>query len=591
MADEMKSGFSVTINFAEGEILTPAKLSAITAQLKKVAEELEGAVGDVHGASWPYTAASTTTLSPAWGREATSALALDGGPERKLDIANIARAIGPMSNLNPTMLNGTQSITEATPVGVHEFALRYPVSGFVSAVTSTDTALGSFVATPDLISIAGDYSITQTGKVFSYSPTVGGTIIYNTNCNEWNGGKNYNIARFNVIPDINQLSVGSGVSLSALDVNGRRVASFPVVTQQQTNVDHDSTTLGTEDINYGRTPSLPKVLVDNFIAGDEIPQGFLYLKNYTTGEVYEEGIYYYNDVDSIELSDIDLVSAIAAGHKFCVITVGTDITTSIDDLRNKTRHTHDRTHGEPFVDVDGISGILKYGSATNSKAFVLSNMPGNFAPQYLHRDGWYSGNDDNANENNIMRGHLVLGPTAGVALGTPSAASFAMVFGDSTTGIGDLTVPKVWRAVTDELWVHGGNAAVILSSQVESYIRSFAGESVVGVWAKEFDINYSWNTPSGVGDSAYRNVNSLAGAYMDNIETFEWYSVQLHLQDAVGDWYGGTVTPNGTLTRVFEYSWDYTAGVSTLLLKIADDGFGDPPGITGARLVIHYKSE
>jgi hypothetical protein len=594
MADELKSGFSVTINFAEGEILSPAKLTAITAQLKKVAEELEAAAGDIHGDSWPYTAASTTTLSPAWGREADSVAALDGGPERKLDIANIGRAIGPMSNLNPTMLSGSQSITEVVPVGVHEFSLRYPVEGIVLAVTSTDAAHVDMKLAPYLIVNSGDWAVTQAGKVFSYDATSGGTITYTTNPEKWNGGKNYSIAEFNVIPDINQLNVGNGVSLSALDVNGRRVASFPVITQQQTNVDHDSTTLGTEDMNYGQIARLPKVLVDNLTAGDEIPAGFLYLKNYTTGEVYTEGVYYYNDENSIELSDIDLVSAIAAGHKFCVITVGTDITTSIDDLRNKTRHSHDRTHGEPFVDVDGITGIHASGSATNSKVFVPSNMPGNFAPQYLHRDGWYSGNDDNANENNIMRGHLVLGPSAGGVLGSSSAASFALVFGDGTSGIADFTVPKIWRAVTDDLWLNSPTGLTVRAS--EDITLSGAGSTSSIIMDPGYgSIPFAMFSAEGTFTSAATNTareltdgaNTTYAGEIDSVNDKEWLSVQVWLALAGDTHYrSGNRTGYNNPDKSVLFSFDRIAGVSKLYITVGADYASQACPM---KLVITYK--
>lgn len=620
MADELNSGFSITINFSAGEILTPAKLSAITAQLKAVAENLEAAVGDIHGSSWPYTSASTTTLSPAWARERDSDAALDDQVERKLDIVNLGRIIGPSSNLNPMALSGETSITEIVPVGVNEFSLNYPVSGDVANITTTDTSLSVFKDTPEEIVSASQWSVTQDGKVFSYTPTAGGTITYLTNPAEWAGGPNPVIAEFNVLPDINQLSVGSGVSLSGLDGNGRRTASLPTITYQQSNFAGDSSALDDADINYGQSLRLPAVLVDNLTVGDEIPSGFLYLKNYTTGEMYTNGIYYYNDENSILVENVDLTSAISANHKFCIVTVGVDITTSISDLQMKSRHTHDRTFGESFVDVVGISGILRYQNDSSKLPYAPSNMPGNWFPQYLHRDGCKTDYDNNVNQNNSLRGHLVLSPLTHILGGTTE--TYALCFGDV---YGNASVPSI-RRVNSGLAIY--SHADISSTADDDYSvtalgdMSFQSSNEVSLLALAGDLNLStiggnivtaghthfdknngfrstmtlngqglnvWAYNGAISTSLDLNVakavndDASVGSAMADIEDYHWADVSVWLSEDGETW----IPTRDSTTQHYVYSFVKPTGNRTTLnlTRTSSSLLGATPFI---RIVVWY---
>jgi hypothetical protein len=143
----------------------------------------------------------------------------------------------------------------------------------------------------------------------------------------------------------------------------------------------------------------------------------------------------------------DLTDDITAGHAFSVFTVGNDITSAIDDLRVKSYHNHDRRFGEPFVDIDSISGFIKEPGLTGS--WVPSEITGNFAPQYLHRDGYLGGVDESLNDMNAMRGPLLMGGK--VSPGDPlidnTNSSHAILFGKPTTQIygtsgGDLRIEQ-----------------------------------------------------------------------------------------------------------------------------------------------------
>jgi hypothetical protein len=410
MGDKLRQGISVLTTFVEGEQPSPAKLNSITAQLRFAAEQLEKAVGDIRGESWPYTSATTTTLSQKWGKGRATGVALAGAPERKLDIVNLARLVGPSSNLNPQMIAGETSVEDNVPVGVHEFSLQYPVSGTVDGTNPafTDVALTTFVSVISSLANTGEYHVTAEGKVFCVTATVGGVATYTTNPTEWGGGVAYHGATFNVIPDPNQVQAGgAALAFSAPDAAGARTITLPLIQYQQHDINGTFTSLDDEDINYQQQLELPAVLQENFAPGDIIPDGFLFLKNETTGEFYVDAVYSYFGPTAVVIGDIDISEDIANGHSFSIVTVGTDITTSIDDLRTKSRHAHDRRYGEPFAALDGVTGFLT--QAGNSGPFVPSEIPGSFAPQYLHRDGYAAGVDANLNDSNVMRGALGLG--------------------------------------------------------------------------------------------------------------------------------------------------------------------------------------
>lgn len=413
MSDKLRQSVSVVPEFVDGEQPEAAKLNSIGAQLRRAAEQLEEAVGDIHGESFPYLAGSTTRLSLGWGRAQTSSGSLSGAVERALDISNLGRLVGPSSNLNPTMM-GPATPTDIIPVGVHEFPLRYKPAGPITDTQPTfsdTTVFASRKSDASNLVDNGDYHVTGEGKVYTALPTTGGTATYSVDSRLWQGGNGgYTDARFNVLPDPNQIGNGGpGLSFGAKDSQGRYPVTLPVVTHQGKNITGSSIALDSADLNNGYQLEVPKVLVDSFIVGDKIPAGFLFLRNVTTNAFFEDAEYFYNGTTSILVGNVELDDQITAGDSFVFITVGTDITTSIADLRDKAFHTHDRTYGEPFVSLSGITGFLE--SAGNTGLWVPSQIPGNFAPQYLHRDGYNVGVDNNLNDRNAMRGPLMLGST------------------------------------------------------------------------------------------------------------------------------------------------------------------------------------
>lgn len=459
MADKFRSGISALPEFVDGENPSATKFSSTGVQAKRALNLLEKAVGDLWGESWPYRDDSSHHMTQPYGRELGTGDRLAGASVygRPLDIVNLARLVGPASNLNPQVLPlEAKSITdEVIASGVHEFSLAYPPDD-PSLVTFTDpgSALQSYKGSPELLAANGDYHCTDDGVVYCFKATGSGTkATYATSPLTRGGGTHYPGARFNVIPDPNQVEAGSSeqLAISGPDGDGRYQIQLPRITHQV----HDSTEVSTalsaaRDPNYNVQLSLPTYLVDVLSSGDTIPEGLVLLRNNTTGEIYKDATYLYSDLDTLEVQGVDLGDGYLE-QDFSLLVVGTDITTTLSALSWRLfRHDHSRGHGEPGVPVSGLTGILA--QAGLSGVFCPSEMPSNHFPQFLHRDGWRSGYDDaNANDQNCMRGPLVMG----LSVGTPGSyladtgESFRLRFGSGTKS------PSLHRGGNNALWILG----------------------------------------------------------------------------------------------------------------------------------------
>ena len=422
MADKKISGNSVDIVWTDGEQLVANKLNAYSAILSRVSSELEKAVGDVWGESYPYSDASSTKLTLEYGRKLNDAGSLPGAEESYLDIANIARLIGPASALNPIELSNygpegasarytTEILDEQLPTAgaaKREFVLNYnPYDTTAVTVAGSFDPAVYFVnqkTTHDDVNASGDWCVTANGRLTTFHalPTADSYYVtYETSPVEWGGGPAVQGSTYNVIPDINQAATGSGCTATAID--DYYTIALPIITHGKINQAETSTALDDNDASYLEQLYLPVVLQESFTVGDTIPEGFLYLRNNETGKVYSDATYVYSNESSFYIKNVELdVSA-----TYTTFTVGSTITENIHDIRWKlNNHTHDGSYGEPPVHVEDIAGILEHDPEKGQ--YVESRMPGNWMPQYLHRDG-YDSTEVNINDKNAMRGHLVLG--------------------------------------------------------------------------------------------------------------------------------------------------------------------------------------
>jgi hypothetical protein len=446
MADKKKSGVTVMPIFVDGEQPSAYKFTTIGAQVLRSNYVIEKSVGDIWGESYPYSTLSNGTLSQPFLNYAASVIGVSIG--RKLNISNIARLIGPAGNLNPLENNLTdtgsmyqKSITETLVASYvtkdyNEVQLRYRGT---SHVFSDTTVFANQVGSPTSLTNAGDYYIQSNSKtvmtVSSISP--GSTVSYTVTPASLYGMTSYMGSTSNVIPDENQIANPNGATLSITgpDNLGRYLIELPTITDQPINKKLNSSNLvSTEDINHGAQLVLPVALTylcggdysgsQDGVPGTEIPEGVIYLKNTATEEIYEDALYLYNTRKSLYIANTTLDTS----QKYCLITSGTNITSSILDLKHKlANHTHNGTFGESHIDVRSLEN--KFQPVSDSGIYIESDVGNNHFPQYLHRDG-SRGSDTGLNDDNAMRGNLVIGLEGGTPGSyTGIGSTFKLLFG------------------------------------------------------------------------------------------------------------------------------------------------------------------
>lgn len=475
----------VDIPFTAGEQPTADKLTAVTAQLKTTVSDLGGMIGDPRGVGYRYNENIAQHLTMSWGIGDTGSL---HGATLPLNIANLARLIGPASALNPRMLESSTQVQETIPAGVTFYKTKYPIdtgSAVTISVTDWTTSVGTSITT---FTAANQYGYEADGRVYATTPSgAAGTITYNTNPTNYFGGANHPYSQWNVIPDPNQInSGGSGISWSG-PTAGYYTATFPVITHQQSNIDNSSAALSDADINYNQTYTLPKVLTDYYSAGNVIPSGFLLLVNATTGIAYPDATYVYNTTTSVNIGGIDITDEINAGNAFFIITVGTSITQSVDHLRYQmNRHKHDQRFGEEAILAADIAGWASVAGADGP--YVPSSLPNNHAPQYLMREG-YNASEVGYNDNNIMLGAL------GVGSSTQGRGSKYSDTGDSyRLFFGTINTAYLYKDSTDRLWGYGSNG-VILDTASNSYdVVAQAGLRVTDAGTTTSGMTYNLNS-------------------------------------------------------------------------------------------------
>lgn len=402
MADKLHTLTSNIIRFSAGEKPSADKFNAANEYFARSLRDISKAIGDIRDQGYPHVSDANkyTHLTGAWNP-------YEPKPEgRPLDIVNLARLIGPASNLNPKMLRFDKLVVETIPGSVMEYTLAYPYSG------GTFVAGGGTVLTrveADYFTGTNQFRVSN-GIIYFSNTTPGGvnrSLVYETSSEGIFGGPNYEGASFNVIPDPNQPSKLSVVAL-ANEVNAYSIDLGNCTHQQSGIRSKDSlllSSLNAGEFNNGVELRLPGWMwegdLPRFENGDSIPEGFLVVKNLTTNEVYQNANYYFISPTEIHIKGVSL----CVDHEFCVITVGTDITTSIDDLRSKLHlHKHDGSFGEGRVSVKSL--IDKFSEYSNV-VYGESSIPNNHFPMYLHRDGWFPDSNLN-NGNNAMLGTLLM---------------------------------------------------------------------------------------------------------------------------------------------------------------------------------------
>ena len=455
MADILKSFTSNLIRFAGGERPSADKFNAMVSYFSRGMSDISRAIGDIYDGS-----REELLHSAVWNPTS--------GQRRNIDILNLARIIGPASNLNARMLDLEvgKTVKDIIPIGTKEYELNYELNNDnVLFLSGNLRRIHTHVFTNK---DEYYYDRENNSIVFAKSTIEEINLFYNTKPNEYFGGINYAEAGFNVIPDPNLfVSISENVDNAKLKITPNPnqdgyIIDLPLVYSQQSGLANDQQykqvdIINQEEYNYLSEIQLPKWMHE-LEDGDPIPLNSLYVKDLTLGEAYLTADYFYRSPTRIEMKNASL--CLDKGNKFVIVTVATDITTSIDDLRLKWfRHTHDGTFGEERINIKNLAGIFVKEHLrlfVPSLTFSKSSIEDNHLPMYLHRIG-YSTDSTTNNGDNSMLGTLLMGrinfdyqDIDNEPVQSKDGVSHQISFG----GIGD-AAPAIQRDIDSNLEIRG----------------------------------------------------------------------------------------------------------------------------------------
>jgi hypothetical protein len=394
MADRFYINTTNLVTFTAGERPSADKFNAVNKYFSRGFESLAKVIGDAHDDGAPHGLASSIYLTNKWNRSS--------GSERPLDILNLARLIGPASNLNPRYLNRITGsvVEEIIPANTLEYYTNFPLRD-------------GGISTPGILTLIREIDYERSMIAFNEPLSENTELAYYVKqAEDIEGGPNYTDAEFNVIPDPNTPSSETDYNLSITEdgLGGYDIVLPRIAYQQSKLLDRADSNIDVSDPNNNIQITLPKWM-SGFQNGQVIPAGSIYIKDRTTGESFVDAIYTYVTPTQVHITNVEL--CLTEDHTFCLVTAGTDITTSIDDIRTKLfMHKHDGSFGESRISIYDLKDVFKY--APPSGAYKKSELAWNAVPQYLHRDGWQEGGDS-FNGDNGMRGPLMMGLESFVA--------------------------------------------------------------------------------------------------------------------------------------------------------------------------------
>ena len=491
MSDNFNNIMDNIIRFIAGERPSADKFNALVAYFSQNTQELNDAIGDIRGENNPF--GNTNRLTIPWGRRITSDDILTGAdPDgRHLDIANIGRLIGPSSNLNNRYLSSgsfkiqNERVTSITT----EYKTKYPIFNEQSIIITKDGAALQKIQPSESFSSENQYKYYNGSFIFSSLTNEDTFVEYTTNPSNYGSGANYQGSRFNVIPDPND--TGNRLAFEAF--GGGYIVQLPEIGAAQSSLsDEVDSILNNDHVNHTQEDGvtrqkylLPKVLtelenvqdVEEAKAINNIPKYFLYLKCEDPDEVFLDADYYYMNESKIYVENIDLGNCNLDTDTFRIVTVGTDITTSIDDLRVKfVKHNHDGSFGGAAIDVKALTGLF---DSQTGNVYTKSISSKNPLTSYLHRDGFDSRNQEDINANNMMRGHLVIGNTVDgdQKPNSVSGTTYKLVFGrpDNPAGLDSLNSGEVFVSKISHIMQDTSEALRIVSSKKDGVLNRGGG--------------------------------------------------------------------------------------------------------------------
>lgn len=488
--DQMQDVFPVSFDFVKGEQPTATKLTGWVKQTDTAFARMTKAIGD----PWEYTAHSGTGgvyfLSPG-----------------RLAQASLARIIGPSDYVSPRGSSfqeaaGTVAIT--LPSYRNTWNVGFPLVSLSSDILPTDSGMSKIskltwgvditvsvaptglfvteVASPDAVQSSGEFYVDYyTGTITTYGVATSAITLSINNLHMFGPGVPWGTS--NIIPHWNssanlcwvtEISTAGGTTLYNV--------ALPTVISASRDTTPDTTLLGAiadADTAIANIPQwnvtvsgsgaqyrMPVSLTSNLTPGDQIPEGFMYVWDESTGRIVPQTEFYYLDETNVRVQAP--AGWLTLGGSVRLILTGTSITEAIQYLmsvQREGRHLglstgqhQDTLHYTVPINhndlVNSFSGSIPSSISEPTKYYFReSSHPINPHPQYIHRAGYMS-DDEEGNSGNAMRGYLAftgryeiassydLGP--GTSSGT-MGATYGIIFGGGTTTTSSQNARLSWE--------------------------------------------------------------------------------------------------------------------------------------------------
>ena len=453
--DQMHEVYPVLVNYVDGEKPTANKLNGILKQTKSSFDTITKAVGDPQDAQ-----DHGYTLSPT-----------------KIGVPSLARMIGPSDYISPVFVTNDTVVPEVTlSAGRNSWSLGFPlvqttgtitpssdlsdftpISGITGSMTFSESADNDLFADEKTSRAAvverGDYYVDYyRGEIVTFEPTVGDITIQISFMNVVGTGAPWTSQ--NVIPSWEETTTLCWIS-SAIPA-GSGLDSYTLTLPSVSGVSRAGTytpTGGVKSKSYndseqydvvfnsvsGQSHDLPYSLIAaGLSAGDEIPEGFCLLWDDSVGRVVPGVTFKWKTSSSLTLVTATGLLAESTTDRYRLIVTGSSLAETVGWLMSAfrdNRHvglsdgalvgktisfTNPISHKEVTERYNGY--VPDDYTRSYALLFRESSLPTNEHPQYLHRYGWAS-DDEDGNSANAMRGNIVFtGSDSDMPIGTSGSS-------------------------------------------------------------------------------------------------------------------------------------------------------------------------
>lgn len=470
--DQMQDVFPISFDFKKGEQPQSNKFTNWVRQENTAFSRVTQAIGD----TWD-TQQHIHSLSP-----------------ENLSITSLSRIIGPSDWLSPHGSSWNETAGSGTVITLYPnrntWCIGFPLVKTITNINTTSTVGSSVVpcvwGTDITISSSsafttrktnledvtgpGDYHVDfYTGIITSYSVITSSVYITINTINMFGAGVPWGTG--NVIPswddsNLCYVSLNSTVgSTSIYDISlgvvsaGTRSDGSLYCAKRPESVDGFRKADGvfsTRAPGIGAKYRLPYSLTKSFSAGEEIPEGYMYLWG-KGGRIIPQVTFYYVDENNIRVHTP--VGWLEEGNTVRILVPGTSITEAVNWLLNSTRsNRHIGLTGGQDNKTLAYTAPISHASLTEMYGgdmetsydvdlftYVKSKYPANYHPQYLHRSGYLEDDvetDGTGNTGNAMRGMIVFSREDNYLLGESSGGLNSETYGVQFGG-GDIYCPTI----------------------------------------------------------------------------------------------------------------------------------------------------